>query len=349
MWDMVETPYMASVQGVWDMVETPYMASGSVGVTVVLLLVAIAMPLSLGERLPTLGECLLTEPFLPSAARSGDLRYQKLGERLLTEPSCNPEPTFWPAEIKGPPEWGIPCPAAVTDHTVYGRVTVYEDIPLEGAEVRVNRIVDGAQTGAGMAMSDANGDYRIEIAGHVDALRIYIIYPPGFEAWGVTAPVGSWGLELLHWPDPPAMCGPVHWKAAYETFITPEPTETRTSTPVPTQEPTETRTSTPVPTQEPTETRSVKYTVTPAPTLEPTETMSVKYTVTPTTTPAPFYLVVPPELRMTPAATSGERQEQIITIAVYAVNLLRLWTYIVAAVAGLSVAANVIKWKSGIR
>ena len=227
--------------------------------------------------------------------------------------TCNPEPTFWPSEITGPEEWGIPCPEAVLEYTVYGRVTVGEDVPLEGAEVRVNRIAGGGQTGAGAALSDAAGEYRICVAGPVEALRIYVIYPVGCEAWGVTSPVGSWGLEVVHWPNPPAMCGPILWKATCEVSPvkhTVTPTSLPTSTPVPS--PTHVPTLTPVPSPMPT---------------------------------GSFYLVVPPALRMTPAATCNERQEQIVTVAVYAVNLLRLWTYIVAAVAGLGVAQNIIKWK----
>ena len=54
---------------------------------------------------------------------------------------------------------------------------------------------------------------------------------------------------------------------------------------------------------------------------------------------------MPPELKMTPAATHDERQQQIIIIAVYAVNLLRLCLFIAAAVAGLGVAQTVMKWK----
>ena len=97
---------------------------------------------------------------------------------LLIAPTCNPVPTFWPADISGPTEWGVPCPASISAYVVYGLVTVYENAPLAGAEIRVNRIVDGAQTGAGAAISDANGEWQIEVAGHADALRIYVIYLP---------------------------------------------------------------------------------------------------------------------------------------------------------------------------
>jgi len=262
-----------------------------------------------------------------------------LAYSVNASPTCNPAPTFWPADITGPTEWGEPCWADVADYTVYGQVTVGEGVPLEGAEVRVNRIVDGAQTGAGMAFSDANGEYRIGIAGHVDALRVYIIYPFGYEAWGVTSPVGSWGLELVHWVNPPSVCGPIWWKAAYLQTLTPTWTATPSRTP--------TWTATPTATLTPTRTATRTAAKTPTRTATRTQTPTATQTSVPTVTPtrAPFYLVVPPELRMTPAATSGERQGQVIILGVAAYNLLRLWTYIMATLAGLGVAQNVIKWK----
>jgi len=255
---------------------------------------------------------------------------------LLIAPTCNPWPTFWPSDLSGPPEWGVPCLAEVTAYIIYGRVTVYEDTPLQGAEVRVNRIVDGAQTGAGAAMSDANGDYRIAVSGHADALRIYVIYPPEYEPWGVTAPVTPWGLTLIHWPNPPASCGQIHWKAAYKQTpmptltATPSRTPTVTATASATQSPTATRTptrtatptltATPTPTA--TATRTPTATCTPTRTWTPTATPTVTQTSTQTVTPtATVYTVgLPVLLEMTPASTQLQLMQQHIILGVMFYN-----------------------------
>ncbi len=241
---------------------------------------------------------------------------------LFIAPTCNPVPTFWPADISGPSEWGVPCPADVTAYVVYGRATVYENIPLEGAEVRVNRIVDGAQTGAGAAMSDANGDYRIEVSGHADALRIYVIYPAEYEAWGVAAPIGSWGLTLIHWPNPPVSCGPIFWKAAYK--VTPAATVTVTPSRIPaatvtatvTRSPAATRTATRMPTRTATATQAPTRTWTPS----ATPTMTATRTVTPTETR--YAAVLPVFLEMTPASTQLELMQQHIVLGARLYNLV---------------------------
>jgi len=244
------------------------------------------------------------------------MRFALLFAFLLMMPTCNPEPTFWPSDLLGPPEWGEPCPVAVTDYTVYGRVTVYELTPLAGAEVRVNRIVDGAQTGAGAAMSDANGDYRIAVSGHADALRIYIIYPPEYEPWGVQAPIVSWGLELIHWPNPPASCGPIYWRAQWRISPTPSMTPTRTATPMPSMTPT--ATCTPTVTQTPTRTLMPSVTPTVTATRLPTKTP----VHTPTATATLHAVGLPQLLRMTPANTQLELMQQHIVIGVRLYNLL---------------------------
>ena len=240
---------------------------------------------------------------------------------------CNPEPTFWPTDISGPAEWGAPCLADVSEYTVYGRVTVYEDTPLRGVEVRVNRIVGSAQTGAGMAMSDVNGEYRIEVSGNADALRIYVIYPPEYELWGVTAPVTPWGLTLIHWPNPPALCGPIHWKAAYKG--SPSPTVTATLIRTPTMTVTATATRLPTDTRTPTATCTRTRTATPG--VTPTQTRTNTPVVTPTPTPVEDTVVMPTEtiytvwlpapLKMTPAGTQLELMQQHVKLGVMFYNL----------------------------
>jgi len=234
----------------------------------------------------------------------------------LVAPTCNPEPTFWPADISGPLEWGAPCLAEVTAYVIYGRVTVYELTPLAGVEIRVNRIVDGAQIGAGAAMSDANGEWKIEVSGHADALRIYVIYPPEYDPWGVTAPVTPWGLTLIHWPNPPASCGPIWWKAQWRISPTPSMTPTRAATPTPSMAP--------MPSMTPAATWTPTVTQTPTQTWTPTATLTATQTSTPTVTPtATTYAVsLPVLLEMTPASTQLGLMQQHVIIGVRLYNLL---------------------------
>lgn len=196
-------------------------------------------------------------------------------------PTCNAWPTMWPTDIEGPDDWGTICPTPtwievptvlreyiLSDpvYVVYGRVTAYE-MPLDGAVIHVNRIVGDAQTGAGTAVSDASGDYGVRIYEQADALRIWIEYPGEYVAWGVQAPVVSWTLTLIHWPNPPAMCGPVNWKAAYRWTPTPTVSATPSRTPTRTLTPTQTQTSTITPTATQTSTPTL---IAPTPTATPT-------------------------------------------------------------------------------
>ena len=225
-------------------------------------------------------------------------------------PTCNAEDVWWPTEVIVPPVWGTPCESAWLElptpiqvsvqsaYTVYGRVTIYETIPLPGAEIRVNRIVDGAQSGAGMAISDAAGEWRIEAAGEADALRIYIIYPPQYVAWGVTSHGIPRSLDVIHWASPPASCGPIYWKAAYRYT----PTATVTSTP----------SRTPTQTLRPTRTATASITPTATQTRTPTVTpMATEYAVS-----------LPGLLRMTPADTHLELHQQQIIIGVRGLNMM---------------------------
>lgn len=208
-----------------------------------------------------------------------------------------------------PDEWGTPCawielPTVMsmslqaTGYTVFGGVTVGEVTPIEGAEIHVNRIVGDAQTGAGMAISDADGTYRIGISEGADAFRIWIVYPEAYVPWGVQAPVVSWTLTLIHWPNPPSQCGPIHWKAAYRW--TPTPTLTATPSRTPTRTLTPTRTATP--------------------SVTPTRTQTSTPTVTPTAT---VYTVrLPVMLEMTPADTNIGLMQQHVIVGVKLYNLL---------------------------
>jgi len=189
-------------------------------------------------------------------------------------------------------------------------VTVNEDAPLEGAEIHVNRFVGSAQTGAGIALSDWNGNYQIGVQGHADALRVYIIYPEGYVASGVRSGGIPRSLTVVHWDKPSASVGPIYWIAAYVHTPTPFPTVTPSRTP--------TRTATPSITPTPTRTRTP--TRTPTSTLVPTATL----TRTPTVTPVATLHVVslPGLLRMTPASTEIKLMQQHIIIGVALYNLL---------------------------
>lgn len=231
--------------------------------------------------------------------------------------TCNPEPVFWPTEVEVPPEWGTPCDDAWIElptvlnmsmqsypYTVWGHVTVYETQPIEGAEINVNRIVGGAHSGAGMAISDADGTYQIGISEGADAYRIWIVYPAEYVPYGVTAPIPSWGLTLIHWPNPPESCGPIHWKAAPRWTATPTVSATPSRTPTRTLIPT--RTATP--------------SITPTPTQTNTPTVTPTRTATPTAT---VYTVrLPAMLEMTPASDSIGLMQQHIIIGVKLYNLL---------------------------
>jgi len=189
-------------------------------------------------------------------------------------------------------------------YTVWGRVTVYETIPLAGAEIRVNRIVGDAQTGAGMAISGADGTYQIGNLEGADAYRIWIIYPPNYVPWGVQAPVVAWGLELIHWPSPPQSAGPIHWKAVYKWTPTPGPTLTPSRMPTRTLTPTVTRTAT----------RTATASITP--------TATQTATPTPTPTATVYTVRLPALLEMTPASTQLELMQQHIILGVKLYNLL---------------------------
>lgn len=231
-------------------------------------------------------------------------------------PTCNPLETMWPTDIAGPDDWGTICPTptwielptimhkslgSVTVYTVYGRVTVGEQ-PLDSARIHVNRIVGDAQTGAGTILSDASGDYCIKIDEPADALRIWIEYPPQYVAWGVEAPVVSWTLELIHWPDPPAMCGPINWKAAYRW--TPTPTVTA------------------APSRTPTVTLTPTRTVTPS--ITPTATQTSTPTVTPTATATPG----PTPDAWLDVAQAGLRSQQRLEYAIYVlIAMLAYWMW----------------------
>jgi len=217
-------------------------------------------------------------------------------------PTCNPLETMWPTDLAGPDDWGTICPtptwielptvlreSILPDplYVVYGRVTVYETQPLDGAVIHVNRIVGNAQTGVGTAVSDASGDYGVRIYEQADALRIWIEYPGEYVAWGVQAPVASWTLTLIHWPNPPASCGPVNWKAAYRWTPTPTVTATPSRTP--------TRTATP--------------TQTATPSITPTATQTRTPTVTPTATA--LTIPTPPPNPAMPDTMLGVAQESL--------------------------------------
>lgn len=187
--------------------------------------------------------------------------------------------------------------------TVYGKVTLYEDIPLPGAEIHVNRVVNGAHFGAGVAISDMNGRYSLDVD-DTEALRIWIVYPPEYKAWGIESPKGVWGLTVVNWEDPPKRCGPINFKAQWRWTPTPTMTLTPTLTP--------TATSTPT------------ITLTPTSTSTPTVTPVPSNTPTPTVTPTPTIYTVglPLPLRMTPAATELELMQQHIALGIALYNLL---------------------------
>jgi len=189
---------------------------------------------------------------------------------------------------------------------------VYETQPLDGAVIHVNRIVGNAQTGAGTAVSDASGDYCVKVSGEADALRIWIEYPGEYVAWGVQAPVASWTLELIHWPNPPAMCGPIRWKAAYRWTPTPTVTATPSRTP----------------------TRTLTPTRTPTASITPTATQTWTPTVTPTATVYTIYILAP--LRMTvspdPNIRDMQRTEAFITLV----------NWVGVAVTGLLLAMGIL-------
>jgi len=215
-------------------------------------------------------------------------------------------------------------------YVVYGRVTVYETQPLDGAVIHVNRIVGNAQSGVGTAVSDASGDYGVRIYEQADALRIWIEYPGEYVAWGVQAPVASWTLELIHWPNPPAMCGPIHWKVAYRWTPTPMATLTPSRTP--------TRTLTPTATQTATRTATASIT--------PTATQTWTPTVTPTATVYTVYLPAP--LRMTVSPDPNERDMQKTEAFIVLVNLIR--TLVIGLLLSMGVLAGgsaVVKLKTG--
>ena len=226
----------------------------------------------------------------------------------------------------------IQKPQSLPVYTVWGRVTVREALPLAGAKIYANRIVGGTHFGGGFAVSDGDGNYRLEIFGHADALRIWVVYPAQYEPWGVRAPIGAWNLPTITWARPPASWGPISWQAAYRWTLTPTLTATPSRTP--------TRTLTPTSTLTPT------ITQTPTQTWTPSVTPMATATRTLTATPVATLRVVslPGMLEMTPASTQLELMQQHIILGVKLHNLL-VGFFGICLIAGASVGLWSIKQK----